>query len=274
MNYLRPDEKAAQAYIEKSQMQNDRAKSLIKTGVNLATGIGGAGLAAKGANSLSSKIGPFINKYIPTDMAIKGISKVSPEIGRLLKKGMEQGLDIQDGLDFIKEKMQPKQEPAKENRNIIQQYSPELHQFLDQEIKNGRSPIQAGAIAQADKRFSATINKLMKDHKTPWSSIIESIYGNGQTAQVAQQTQPQAQSPQQNQPMKSQAQSGQQGDPLFQALMQGDSVQVAQLAGVNHKQAENLIIKFNQSQGSQQQPGAGQQALMATLQKINQRLGG
>ena len=83
--------------------------------------------------------------------------------------------------DFIGEKSEEgQQEPAKQNKNIIEQESPELHSFVDQEIRKGRKPIEAAALAQKDKRFSNVIKKLMKTHKTSWSNIIESIFGSGE----------------------------------------------------------------------------------------------
>lgn len=193
-NYLRPDEIESQADIERSREYDKKINSGVKSAASLATGLGAAGIAAKTLGPLSSKILPFINKYIPTDLAIKGISKVSPELGGLLKKGISQGLDIKDGLDFIKGQIDKNQEPAKQNRNIIEQYDPELHQFILQQIKSGRSPLEAGALAQQDKkggnRFISAINKLVKDHKAPWSAILESVYG-GQAQAQAQTQQPQ-----------------------------------------------------------------------------------
>jgi hypothetical protein len=93
---------------------------------------------------------------------------------------MKSGLSLTSGLDYLRQNSEPKeekQENAEESRNIIEQYSPELNQFIQEQIGKGLDPLQAGAIAQNDKRFSSVIQKLMKDHKTPWSNIIESIFG-------------------------------------------------------------------------------------------------
>ncbi len=123
----------------------------------------------------------------------------------ILKKGQEMGLKVEDGLNFIKEKV----EPAKEKRNIVEQYSPDLHQFIQEQIQKGVSPIQAGAIAQAGikgKNFESAIKKLVKDHKTDWSSILQTVYGSGtenvrnqpQNGTSPQQTQQQTQQPKQS----------------------------------------------------------------------------
>ena len=187
MTSMRPDELAAQSQIERAQGR-DR---MIKSGLKTAAGIG---LAA--ASPLASKIAPFLSSYVPVDLAVKGINKISPQLGNFLKKGMEKGLDVKEGLNYIKENMmggsenEGRQEPAKEGKNIIQQYSPQLFQFLKDLIGKGQNPLQAGAIAQNNKQFSQTIKKMMKDHKMNWSDIIQGIFGSGETAQP-QQTQQQ-----------------------------------------------------------------------------------
>ena len=96
-----------------------------------------------------------------------------------------------------------------DQKNPIQQHSDELHAFLDNEIKKGRQPLEAGALAQLQPKFKKVIKKLEEDHKTPFSSILQSIYGEGeQQSKAALQPQPeQAQSMQQGQP-----QPGQQGN--------------------------------------------------------------
>ncbi len=230
---------------------------------------------------------PFLNKYLPSALAVKGLSKIDNKLGTFIQNAVASGYTTDSVLDFLRSSLQspgdkremqnlqslsesgnihPEQQrslqnrqgqesvgkgistlaglagglaglggseqeqqqqsgqgqqrqtpppiPPKENRNIIEQYSPELHQFIDQEVKNGRDLLQAGALAQNDKRFSKIIDKLSKDHKTPWSNILQAVYGG------AQQSQPQV-----------------------------------------------------QPQQSQQQSGQGQQALASILEKINQRLG-
>jgi hypothetical protein len=127
---------------------------------------------------------------------MKGINKVSPALGQFLRKGQKNGLNIKEGFEFLKKQMTPKEESAQDNRNIIEQESPELHQFIDQEVRKGRKPIEAGAIAQSDKRFMDIIKKLVKTHKTPWSNILESIYGGQGMAQPQQAQQQQMQQPQ------------------------------------------------------------------------------
>lgn len=237
-SFLRPDEIAAQADIEKSGRQTQSLKSGLKTAANIATGLAGAGIAAKTASSLSTKIMPFLNKYIPVDMAINGISKVSPEIGGLLKKGVEKGLNIEDGLDFLKGQVEKKSSPAKDQRNIIEQYSPELFSFLKEQIGQGKSPIEAGALAQIPKsKFSSVIKKIEDDNKTNWSSIIQSVFGQSQ-GDINQNK----------------------NNPSDTEIMES-------------KMDKFFDKQKPQAQSQPSQMGPGQQALMQMIQQINQKLG-
>jgi len=240
---LQPYQEASEEFVRQSKAPFKFARDVATT----ATGIGAGSAVIK-------RVLPFLNKFIPQDMAIKGISKINPTLGKFISTSINQGHAVDDVFSYIKNKatanageaqameqeelynQKQQAKKPKENRNVIQQYSPELHQFIAQEVTKGRQPIEAAAIAYNDKRFQSVIKKLEKDNKTPWSNIVEGIYGGGQyggavNAQTAQQAIPQPPS-----------------------------------------QAQNAAAV--QSQPQQQQPGQGQQALMAIMQKINQQLGG
>lgn len=194
MNYLRPDESEAAEDIKRSKEFDNSFKSGAKTAKSIAIlGTGGA------LGGISSKILPFLSKYIPKELAIKGISKISPEIGSLIKRGLDQGLDVESGLDFIKSQIGNKGNP-KEKRNIIEQYDPELHIYIDQNLKKGMPLLEAGNQAMKHGRFKKAIEKMTKDHKAPWSTILETVFGKmgqrkkqeEQPMQEAQQQQPSA----------------------------------------------------------------------------------
>ena len=193
---MRPDEEANRAEIERDQ----RFRS------NVAKGIGTA--ATVGAGAATARIMPFLSKFIPVDLAMKGLSKVSPKVADFLKRGQSMGLNVEEGLQYIRDSISPKQEtkqaePPKQNKNVIEQYSPELHQFISEEIQKGRSPLEAGAIATLGAKgmpdFRKIISKLTKDHKTSWSAILESVYGQQGGQKAPNQPQPQ-QNQQQQQP--------------------------------------------------------------------------
>ncbi len=271
---MNPYEKTA----AEMKRQGEGPKRLAKTAAHLGAAAGVATGAASFAPILA-RAAPFLSQYIPEDLAIKGLSKINPRFGAFIKSAIDGGYDFSQVKDFIGKQIMESQAPTqpKDNRNIIEQHSPELNTFLSERIKGGEDPIRAAALALFEKGnpFEPVIRKIEKEHKTNWSQLVQSIYGGGQGQgqPPAQPAVPQQQ-PQQPQPA---APGSQQADPLFQALQAGDAAQVAQIAGVNQPQAESLIMKFNQSQGGQQQQqgqGQGAQALQAILQKINQRLGG
>jgi hypothetical protein len=190
--------------------QSEGPKRFGKAALN----VGGA-LGAASFIPILSRAAPFLSQYIPENLAIKGLSKISPKFGKFVKEAINGGYDFQQVKDFIGDQINESGK-AKQNGNIIQQYSPELHQFMDQEIKKGRSPIEAAALAQNNSKFAKIVDKLSKDHKTPWSQIVEGIYGSGQQAGQAQQGA--TQTPQQGQQGK--PQQGGQGQQALMAILQ------------------------------------------------------
>jgi len=170
-----------QKTVEEMKRQNEGPKRFAKTVASVGTAAGAASFAP-----VLARAAPFLSQYIPEDLAVKGLSKISPKFGNFIKSAIDSGYDINQVKDFIGQQVTESQTAAKDDRSVIEQYSPELHQFIDQEVKKGRSPIEAAAIAQNDKKFKDIINKLTKDHKAPWSSIVESIFGGKGQAQPQQ----------------------------------------------------------------------------------------
>jgi hypothetical protein len=176
------------------EQRDRRFRGLVKGAVGLGASLGGA--------SISSRILPFINEFVPVDLAIKGISKISPEIGEMLKQGQKMGFDVEEGLQFVKNKIENQ---PQDQRNLIEKYSPELHNFITKEMQGGRSSAEAAALAQMDTKsgnpFRKIIEKIVKENKAPWLSIIQSIYGDSQQKpsqpSSTQQQMQQSQQPQQ-----------------------------------------------------------------------------
>lgn len=180
---------------------------MLKNAGLAAIGGGVARAGSKAVSSLIPAIGALINDYVPDNISRAGLSKIDPRFNKFIQGAISGGYSYEDVRKFLGDKVEKTQ--AQENRNIIEQYSPELHKFISEQVKSGRSPLEAGALAfqeqKAGKGFKKIIEKLVKDHKTPWASIIEAVYGSPNMAQPQQPTQaepqPQgAQSPQQGQP--------------------------------------------------------------------------
>lgn len=177
MSFSRPDERV----LEEQQKKYGAIESGLKKGVKFASA------AAIGAGIL-----PFLSEHIPLDLAMKGINKLSPVLGKFLKDGQSIGLDVKEGLNLIKDKI------GEQNVDIISQESPELKSFLEAHISNGRSLEEAGALAQLDEKYKSPIKKLEKSHKTNFSNILRTVFGDSKP-KAAQPTQaaPQPQAPQQ-----------------------------------------------------------------------------
>jgi hypothetical protein len=189
---MQPYQEASEESIRQSKLPGD----ILKKGVTTALGIAGGG-------AILNKISPFLNKFIPPDIALKGISKVDRRAGKFIEGALKEGNSKEDVRNFIKDKIQSseqsKQEKqnAQENRNIIEQYSPELNEHIKQFIQKGENPLQAGARARVDKKFANIIKQMEKDHKTDWSSILQTVYGGQEQNQPQQQVQQQSQQTQQ-----------------------------------------------------------------------------
>lgn len=192
----RPDEIAAISDIERDK----RLRGMVKSGISSAASIP----LAAGAVGAMSKIAPFLNEYVPLDLAIKGISKLSPTTGAFLKKGQEMGLDIKEGLDFLRGRVESQQSQSGKGKdktdtqrpsekNIVEQYSPELHSFIVEQMNQGRSPLEAGALAalerKGQKNFKKIISQMERDHKSPFSSILQATYGGKEGMAQRQESQ-------------------------------------------------------------------------------------
>lgn len=216
-SHLRPDERAVNADIERNQRFDKSIKNAGKSVLSLATGGTAVGL--------TSKVIPFLSEHIPTALAIKGINKISPKLGGFLQHGMSEGLDVKEGLNFIKDKINASQEPPKQNRNIIEQYSPELHKIISDGIKKGKSPLQAAIEAVSDSKFAKIVQKIAGDHGTSFSAILESVYGPSNESSRStnpfstSQTQGQSSSQPQESASNQQPQPGQ-GQQALMAILQ------------------------------------------------------
>lgn len=145
-----------------------------------------AGAAGLGGMALG-KVMPFLNKYIPQDIAIKGLSKVDPRFGKFINKAMEAGKSFDEVKEFIQEKISSSERDKEDSQqNIISKHSPNLFAFLQQEIGKGRSAEEAAALARLPANgFAKDIDTIEKNAKSRWSDIISSIFG-GEGQQMAQ----------------------------------------------------------------------------------------
>lgn len=239
MNTLRPDELSALHRIEKEK----KSDSLIKKGAETFLT---AGTAALGFG-LGSKILPFLNEFIPADLALKGINKVAPKIGQFLQKGQKMGLDIKEGLQFLKDNLEGEKSQERQQENpVIKQAKdfetnyPDIVQALIGYINKGQSPQAAAAIIKTATPFVQKVKKIEKETGKNFIDFILELMGGQQNGQIPQQSaqgmQPQTQGIP-NQAMQ-QIQGNQQGksqglDPQLAQIMQGIRSTIQGIRGGN-----------------------------------------
>lgn len=216
---------------------------LLKNAGLTALGGGIAAAGSKALNKLIPAVGALINNYVPENLSRAGLTKIDPRFGKFIQGALDEGYTYDELREFIGDKIEKSEvyRSSKENKNIIEQYSPELHSFISEEIKKGRPTLQAGALAQLNDKFKKVIKKIEEDHKTSFSAILQSSYGEGTS--------------------------------------KGMSKEEATKRFLGRKKSNlpnELIQQFEGRYGpieQQGQTGPGQQALMATMQKIMQQLG-
>jgi hypothetical protein len=217
---------------EEVKRQGELPLKLAKQGVTVASSVA-APLAAAGA---ATKVLALTNRFVPQDLAIKGLSKIDPRYGNFINKAISAGKSFDEVREFISGKAEEglSSTQAANSRNVIEQYSPELHQFISSEIQKGKSPLEAGALAQLQDPFKKIIKKLSEDHKTPFSSILQTAYPGTEKAQSSSKNSPKP----------------------------GGIVEMVT--------QDRMMTQGNSQQG---QSGQGQAALMQILQKIQQARG-
>lgn len=111
----RPDELANLSEIERDKKTRSRIQRGVGTAATLA--------ASFGYGKLAQKVLPYLSNAIPLNVAMNGLEKLSPEIAGFLKKGQKMGLDINEGMEFVKDILREKtsSEEKKEPSSIFEQ---------------------------------------------------------------------------------------------------------------------------------------------------------
>lgn len=202
--------------------RREQTGNIVKHGASIASSaLSGAvtGAAVAGGASLFGKIMPLLSKYVPQEMAIKGISKINPTIGKAIQTALDQGYEMPEIEEFFASKNEvPKENSNKKsptNANILGQFSPDLQAFIEQEIQSGKAPDHAAASAMPRAEFSDIIHKIEKQEKKKFTALVRELY----EAKAVQQPERQA-------ALQGQPQQAQQGlDPgVAQILQQGQAL--------------------------------------------------
>lgn len=151
---MRPEREASEELIYQSELP----KRVIKKG------LGAAGVIAG--------IAPFLSDKLPLDLAYKGISKLFPSLGKLLNKGMQSGLTLASGIEFLREKLgskEQKQQSEKKENEVSRR-----DQINEMKKKQQKEPIQPKQQSFADdiiQRFEQQYNQPQQAQQNPESEM-------------------------------------------------------------------------------------------------------
>lgn len=134
---LQPYQKAS----DEIRRQSESPGKFLK---NTALTIGGLGASSQ----ILKQITPFFNKFIPKDIAIKGLTKINPTLGKFIQGSVKQGYPMEDVLEFVKSKVTNDEEENEEVESKAALQSPEMQQpTIKQMLKDPNIPF-AGNQAQ------------------------------------------------------------------------------------------------------------------------------
>lgn len=183
---MQPYQRASQSIRE----GEDRPFNLVKNIGLSAAGGGAANLGSRAMGRIVPAVGALISKYVPDNILSAGLSKLDPRLGTFMQGAVDAGYTHDDIREFLGEKVEKSQQQvSQDKKNLIEKYSPELHQFISDQIKGGQSHLGAGAMAELDKKsgkdFKSIIEKIKKDTKSTWAEVLDSVYGGAQSVNNA-----------------------------------------------------------------------------------------
>lgn len=192
-----------------------------------------APVLATGGGALS-RILPMLSEYIPSNLAANGLKKIDSRFGKFIDGAIGSGQTLDEVMGFIKKQLgsEEKAESPKKQKmgNAVRLYSDELMDFLESEVGKGRDPLEAGMVARQQPKYKKVIEKMEREHKSSFDSILQSIFGMPQ---------------QKNQ---GQALQGQQMD-MFQGQVQQQTQQGSQQGGQGQQALMAILQKIQQSRG-------------------------
>lgn len=125
--------------------------------------VASAGATIAGGGAILGRIAPFLNRMIPADLAIKGLTKINPQLGKFIGGAMAAGYTAENALDIVREKTGEEEPETSSPLDEAEQVAPGLIGYIKEAIKNGMSPENALFIAggpQNKERYKEEINRL------------------------------------------------------------------------------------------------------------------
>lgn len=255
-----------QPYQQASEAIKRQKSEPIELVSNIAKGATSFGASAYGLHG-ASRLLAFINPNLPKNLAIKGISKVNPTVGKFLNHAVNNGFSPEEALGFVGEKLTsnersaeaglspsgfPLQKSSKSSssqKNLIEEHAPEIHEILIDKIGQGLQPLAVAAQLASESKFKKKISELQKKTGSKFEDLVASIFGKENPAAREQFLK--------NMPNQSQA--------ALQPQMQGQSIPGGSAEA-------NAFANINKQH--QPQMGQGSQALMNAIKELRKIRGG
>jgi hypothetical protein len=102
---MRVERESAEREIEESERPERLAKKALSTGVSIAAGGLGLGSLGVGKNMIKRLL-PFLNKALPEEIAVKGISKINGKFGKFIEEGIKKGLPASGAIEYLRNEAQ------------------------------------------------------------------------------------------------------------------------------------------------------------------------
>lgn len=220
---MQPFQKASEALRAGADYPVDLGKKAALTAAGSAAGY----LGLSSVRGVLPKVQAFLSNFLPENISEKGLRSVDPRMSSFITAAQQSGYTFDEIKNLISQKVgndqpsqaQPQAAQAGTQKNPIEKIAPDLHAFMMQEIQKGRTPLQAGALAEmgvGNKSFGSAIQKLKKDLNLSWSQIVEDVYKSRTQPQAA----PAPAAPQPSAPAQAAPQVGQGQQALMQMLQQ------------------------------------------------------
>lgn len=233
---MQPYQQASEEILRQSKEPGKAIGALAKTATGLTAGLAGGG-------AILNRIMPFLSKYIDPDLAVKGLNKIDPRFGKFVSGALGQGMSVEDIGSFIKEKVtgeKPQEEQQakqpQQPKNIIEEYSPEVHEILVDKIGQGLKPLAVAFQLANDAKFKRPIEELQKKTGKSFSDLVSAVFGGQESEQ------------QPNQPQQAQQQDPRQ---MAQQMIAQHQQQQPQQGGVNQQLMQALQMAAQSRQRRQ-----------------------
>jgi len=149
---MRPQKQASQKEVEQSY----EPKKLLGQAASLAGGVAGG--------SALARFIPLLSNLIPSSLAVKGLSKISPRLGNFFAGITSTGNTIDDGLDYLRKQAGLKDEED-EDEKLSQGYQGQLDQLaqMQSQLDNLGNEPQQQQVQQPQQMQQAQGNSNAKD---------------------------------------------------------------------------------------------------------------